>query len=258
MTERAKSSARTVPMRVLVLGFCRTGTAYEFDSAMPAAAVYSLGTRLAMHSALRIVGYNDTHHMNTVIQNPSEIDAWTAAINAKFYGRGKPYDRAERDALLGNFQAVTDTPSVIFAEDLIAAYPEAKVILTIRDPDRCRAARIRVRAEDEAKARFVAHYDKVRGGLVGEAARISRGRGWERLCSFLGDNVPEVDFPRTNDTKMIRTRAQTASARVFRGVVWGGTSGTLRGIGLRGYVYAKGTCIVIAIICDIFRLFGRT
>jgi hypothetical protein len=57
-----------------------------------------------MHSALRILGYNDTHHMNTVIQNPSEIDAWTAAINAKFYGRGKPYGRAEWDALLGNFQ----------------------------------------------------------------------------------------------------------------------------------------------------------
>jgi hypothetical protein len=74
-------------------------------------------------------------------------------------------------------------------------------------------------SEDEAKARFVAHYDKVRGTVPSERLLEYRvGEGWERLCSFLGDSVPEVDFPRTNDTKMIRARAQTASARVFRGV----------------------------------------
>jgi hypothetical protein len=32
-------------------------------------------------------------------------------------------------------QAVTDVPHILFAEDLIAAYPEAKVILTTRDPE---------------------------------------------------------------------------------------------------------------------------
>jgi hypothetical protein len=74
-------------------------------------------------------------------------------------------------------------------------------------------------SEDEAKARFVAHYDKVRGAVPSERLLEYRvGEGWEHLCSFLGDDVPEVDFPRTNDTKMIRARAQTASARVFRGV----------------------------------------
>jgi hypothetical protein len=32
-------------------------------------------------------------------------------------------------------QAVTDVPHILFAEELIAAYPEAKVILTTRDPE---------------------------------------------------------------------------------------------------------------------------
>src|ERR1700761_1437417 len=34
-----------------------------------------------------------------------------------------------------NMQAVTDVPHILFAEDLIAAYPDAKVILTTRDPE---------------------------------------------------------------------------------------------------------------------------
>jgi hypothetical protein len=32
-------------------------------------------------------------------------------------------------------QAVTDMPAAYFAEELIAAYPDAKVILTVRNVD---------------------------------------------------------------------------------------------------------------------------
>ncbi|KAJ7119892.1 hypothetical protein C8R43DRAFT_900970, partial [Mycena crocata] len=74
----------------------------------------------------------DTHHMMTVVANfPLEADMWIEAMDAKYNGKGKLYGREEWDQLPGT--AVTDVPAIVFSEDLIAAYPDAKVILTTRD-----------------------------------------------------------------------------------------------------------------------------
>lgn len=35
-----------------------------------------------------------------------------------------------------HFQAITDIPCILFADELIAAYPSAKVVLNTRDPDK--------------------------------------------------------------------------------------------------------------------------
>lgn len=60
---------------------------------------------------------------------------WMEALKAKYDGVGKQYGRQEFDRLLGHCQAVSDIPAVVFAEELIRAYPEAKVVLTLRDVD---------------------------------------------------------------------------------------------------------------------------
>jgi hypothetical protein len=60
---------------------------------------------------------------------------WMEALEAKYDGKGKPYGRAEFDKLLGHCQGVSDMPAILFADELIAAYPEAKVILTHRNFD---------------------------------------------------------------------------------------------------------------------------
>ena len=60
---------------------------------------------------------------------------WMEALKAKYDGAGKPYGREEFDRLLGHCQAVSDIPAVVFAEELIRAYPDAKVVLTLRDVD---------------------------------------------------------------------------------------------------------------------------
>lgn len=57
------------------------------------------------------------------------------ALQAKYKLRGEPYTREDWDKLLGHCHAVTDVPSFCFAPELIEAYPEAKVVLTARDPD---------------------------------------------------------------------------------------------------------------------------
>ncbi|KAJ7154064.1 P-loop containing nucleoside triphosphate hydrolase protein [Mycena filopes] len=234
-----RGAERTVPMKVLVLGFCRTGTA-------------------SMRTALEMLGYKDTHHMHAVLQNPPEVDMWNEAIDAKFLGKGKPYGRAEWDQLLGHCQAVSDVPAILFSEELIAAYPDAKVILTTRDPAKWwksyngslqgmwRSKRVRLAAridpghfgkvinftaravtfflgsalgaEEVSKAQFVEHYANVRR-LVPEPGRLLEyevGEGWDRLCTFLGDPVPETEFPRTNDTNAHQQNLNLWTGMIFR------------------------------------------
>ncbi|KAJ7487001.1 P-loop containing nucleoside triphosphate hydrolase protein [Mycena latifolia] len=232
-----RGATRTVPMKVLVLGYPRTGTA-------------------SMRAALEILGYHDVHHMQSVFANPLEAEMWTEAINARFFGQGKPYGRDEWDQLLGHCQAVTDTPAAAFPEDLIAAYPDAQVILTNRDPDKwwtsfteaigsiITSRRYRLAGYldphalgkvaalamlissvingpgmngEEAKVRFIAHYNKIRRIVPKERLlEYEVKEGWEPLCAFLGKDVPPVEFPRTNDTKMMRERFHATTSMIFR------------------------------------------
>ena len=46
-----------------------------------------------------------------------------------------PQTAADFDKVLWRYDALTDTPCVLFSEELLAAYPDAKVILTERDVD---------------------------------------------------------------------------------------------------------------------------
>jgi len=60
---------------------------------------------------------------------------WMEAYESKYSNGKTKLDRAFWDKLLGRVSAVTDTPSIDFGEELIAAYPEAKVILWQRDEE---------------------------------------------------------------------------------------------------------------------------
>jgi hypothetical protein len=63
------------------------------------------------------------------------FNLWIEALRAKFHGQGKPWGREEFDRILGDFDGVEDVPTICFAEELIAAYPEAKIVLNNRDVD---------------------------------------------------------------------------------------------------------------------------
>ena len=60
---------------------------------------------------------------------------WGEALDSKFSCKGKILGREVWDQLLGDYSAASDVPAMCFAEDLIAAYPEARVILVERDID---------------------------------------------------------------------------------------------------------------------------
>jgi hypothetical protein len=89
----------------------------------------------AVRTALRSLGYLETYHMRAAsTETPRDCELWMQAIKAKWDGEGK-FDKQDWDQLLGHCQAVCDLPAAAFAPELIAAYPNAKVILTMRDPE---------------------------------------------------------------------------------------------------------------------------
>ncbi|KAI9719836.1 MAG: hypothetical protein M1828_006057 [Chrysothrix sp. TS-e1954] len=212
-------------MRVLVLGMCRTGTA-------------------SMWEALKMLGYVDCYHMMNLMIDPSDNDMWLDAINGKYFG-GKPFGREEWDMLLGHCQAVCDFPACAFAPELIAAYPDAKVILTNRPIDAwyqscigtirnsmtspllylmgffdtevmgkwtpmTRALFKGVFDNDFEKNGIQVYQDQY--NLVRSIVPKDRlldyqvGEGWDRVCEFLEVPKPSVPYPNTNEAAAFRDR----------------------------------------------------
>ncbi|KAF2168545.1 hypothetical protein M409DRAFT_65480 [Zasmidium cellare ATCC 36951] len=116
-----RTRKRTVPMEVLSCNISRTGT-------------------MSMKAAFEILGLPTWHHVE-MSANPPDMDMWSDAFILKYdpalaTRKGlKPFGRKEWDNLLGYWSATTDQPAACFTEELVAAYPEAKVILVERDVD---------------------------------------------------------------------------------------------------------------------------
>ncbi|KAG5933964.1 hypothetical protein E4U59_006515 [Claviceps monticola] len=109
-------------MRVIVHGLHRTG---------------SKSLRTALHQ----LGIHNCYHMVDVLGN-LETDAglWIRAMQSKFgdtdNAKDDKWTRADWDKLLGDSQACVDLPSAFFTIDLAEAYPEAKVVILNRDPEK--------------------------------------------------------------------------------------------------------------------------
>lgn len=93
-------------LEIIGAGFGRTGT-------------YSL------KAALEHLGFGPCHHMSEVIDNPKQIRLWSRAV------AGRP-DFAN---IFTGFRSAVDFPVSAFWQEALAVFPEAKVILSDRDPD---------------------------------------------------------------------------------------------------------------------------
>jgi hypothetical protein len=85
-----------------------------------------------MCRAYEILGYPNPYHFSSVFANAKDADMWMEAFRAKFDGVGT-FGKEQWDALLGHCGAVTDQPAILFAAELLEAYPEAQVIIVERD-----------------------------------------------------------------------------------------------------------------------------
>ena len=202
-----------------------------------------------MKMALEQLGYHEVYHFFNSLNNLQDHDMWIPLLKAKYSGKSETMDwRAEFDKLLGHCQAVSDTPAIFFAPELIAAYPDAKVILVERDIEAwCKSMEIvgngsynpfvkafalldpsfmgrlagtsfqwlhgefhaYTKAQFDANLRptYRRHYALVRSLVPKERLlEYELGSGWEPLCGFLGKEVPEIDFPRLNEGKVMQRK----------------------------------------------------
>jgi len=188
-------------------------------------AGYGRTGTLSLKHALEQLGYVKCHHMIEVLRHPTQSDAWLTAA------RGGSVDW---DTLLDGYQATVDWPACHFYRELAEHYPDAKVVLTVRDPEAwyasMAATTLKVIREGLASGRidpqrgnlgtelvvkaafggriddpahgaavFRRHTQAVRAAIPAERLLVYEVReGWGPLCAFLGRPVPDTPFPRVN------------------------------------------------------------
>src|SRR4051812_49226813 len=94
-------------MRVIGAGFGRTGT-------------------LSLKRALEDLGFGPTYHMQEIMRRPSHIERWR-----QFVLTGE----ADWDRVFSQFGSGVDYPVCCVWEELATHFPDAKVVLTVRDPE---------------------------------------------------------------------------------------------------------------------------
>ena len=104
---------------ILSLGLPRTGTA-------------------SMAEAYTILGYRNVYHALAALDSPSDWAFHSRAADATFPNlasyTGVPFTRSDWDVLYRNCEVITDLPA-FYSIQLLAAYPDAKVVLVKRDVD---------------------------------------------------------------------------------------------------------------------------
>jgi hypothetical protein len=192
-----------MPLKIIGAGLGRTGT-------------------LSLKAALEELGFAKCYHMVEVLANAEHTAFWNAAAAG---------ESVDWDAHFEGYQATVDWPACNFYEQLMRRYPEAKVILTVRDPERWYASarqtiyyvrhvfprwtarllpRMRDfrrmldrlvwdgmfhgRFEDKAYAIevFNRHNEQVRRVTSPDRLLVYEVKdGWGPLCSFLGVPIPD-------------------------------------------------------------------
>jgi len=193
-------------MHVIGTGVGRTGT-------------YSL--KLAINQ----LGFGPCFHMEEVLRNmPAQVPLWTSAL------QGSP----NWPAIFDGFGSTVDWPTAAFYRELLGEYPSARFVLTLRSPESWVASfgstiykLIAGRDEsppemrgwlemvhsviagsgftddltdDDLMKAFVAQNESVKAAIPASQLLVFEVKdGWEPLCRFLGVEVPDEPFPRTND-----------------------------------------------------------
>ena len=198
-----------MPLSVIGAGFGRTGT-------------------MSLKLALEQLGIGPCYHMSEVFKNPAAPGYWEAAAD------GKPVDWEE---VFAGYRSTVDWPSATFYKELADAYPDAKVILTVRDPEAwftsTQATIFASRIFEDAtsdwgrmvlkvvgdlfdremsnKAKLIdvynRHNETVQRVIPAERLLVyDLSEGWDPLCSFLGVPVPGEPMPNTNSTEDFKQR----------------------------------------------------
>lgn len=167
------------------------------------------------------------HHMIEILGDPSQVPAWIDAIE------GRPVDWSD---VFSRYQAMVDWPGCSFWREILAANPDALVLLSVRDADdwyrsasntifqsfdrmppelggwpaamaKLFSDRFSVQFDDATamKDAYERHNESVRREAPpAQLLEWRPGDGWEPICERLGVPVPDEPFPVTNTTEEFR------------------------------------------------------
>lgn len=211
-------------IKVIGAGFGRTGT-------------------LSLKFALEKLGFDKCYHMMEVHMNPDHNQIWRATA------RGEMPDW---HALFEGYQASVDWPSCNFWREQVQAFPDAKVVLTRRDPEKWYTSVMntiwlatqananqeeaaagaamayeviwdpiferRMDDKDWVISRFQAHNQAVIDEVPAPKLLVYEpGQGWEPLCDFLDVPVPDEEYPNVNSTQDFRAQWENIAAQANTG-----------------------------------------
>ncbi len=200
-------------MKIIGAGFSRTGT-------------YSL------KHALQTLGYDPCYHGEEIFQRPDDVKIWMKALQQEPDWR----------ALFDGYLAGLDSPICFFWREIRATFPDAKVILTKREPDdwyesleaslyqammnperapkEIRGALNMARAivldyifNGKFKDRryaievYTRHNESVEASFVDDQSNLlvfEVSKGWDPLCAFLDKDIPQIPFPNTNSREQFQ------------------------------------------------------
>jgi sulfotransferase family protein len=187
------------------------------------------GTSSLKHALERLLGA-PCYHMVETFDRPRDLQWWQAADAGR---------EPDWDELFAGYRAAIDWPAVAFWRELTAHYPDAVVVLSVRespeawwrsmertivdavgrpsaDPEQAERRRLMSgilerrftpgwRERDAAIAAYERHNESVRATVPARQLVEWQPRdGWAPLCERLGRPIPDVPFPHSNTTAEFR------------------------------------------------------
>lgn len=176
---------------------------------------------MSLKFALEHIGFGPCYHMIEFrAQVPSSLEKWQSVLD------GKP----DWNAVFDGYTSSVDYPGCTYWREQLDHYPDAKVILSLRNPESWAQSvhetifsPLMRKITDGSPAReffettvygafgdriddldFLAEYfQRWNEGVIAEVPKdrllVFEARdGWEPLCDFLGVPVPQVPYPRVN------------------------------------------------------------
>ncbi|UJR14405.1 hypothetical protein I4U23_001402 [Adineta vaga] len=216
-----KAEKTSNDLRVIGVGLPRTGTS-------------------SVKAALEILGFGPCHHMTELMNEPDRIVEFIRAYAG---------EKVDFRRLMKGYGSTVDAPTFDFYKEIQQAYPDAKIILTVRDSNEkwfesyqntigliatsnfyhfsiylIRFLRLQSIMGRQAVRKWIRDY-----GAIGPAMHEQHNQriinenqtdeiliynvkeGWIPLCKFLEVSVPEnIPFPNINDTKEFQRNIRLA------------------------------------------------